>query len=228
MISSGIRGSDIRTLSVSGYTPIRYNQCCDQSKPQTIEFNPKANQSAGIERAKQVAALQASQNVATRPSPFFPQQDKIIYFRPPIFNESNALNVYNVVVEKSTPFPTHFQTTPSEPVQLKSAYEIVNFPRPTQAWPAFSAPTSDKNFERFQPKQQLSNLSIPKFQKIQIKENRNIALEPTNFIPPKLNSFKHTNILPQNQPKPFQIATPVTPKSRIAHGFSIIQPCSFK
>lgn len=223
MISSGIRGSDIRTLKVTGYTPIRYNQCCEPSQPQIIEFNPRVSASAGIERIKQNAALQTAMKIETKPSPFYPQQDRIIYFRPPIFNESKTLDVENVTLDKTLPFPTRFQTAPTEPVQLRSNSDIVDFPRYTRAWPAFSVTPRDMNFEHFKPKQQISALTVPKFQKIKINENRNVSLEPTYFIPPRLNSYKNVNIFPTNKPKPLMTSTQISAPKRISHGFPVNQ-----
>lgn len=86
-----------------GPQPIYYkpNCCSDQQTSFRIDYNPKVSETSGKERSQFEARFNSYITPERKPNPFYPQQDKIIYFREPLYNDTYHLDVSNVSVEKT-------------------------------------------------------------------------------------------------------------------------------
>lgn len=87
-----------------GYEPLIWDvQSSRDLGPQRIDYNPKVSEEEGRSIMIKEAELSAFKKVQSKPDPFFVQQDKILTFRPPIYNDKFVLEAGYSTEKKRLP-----------------------------------------------------------------------------------------------------------------------------
>jgi hypothetical protein len=104
MITSAINSHRGTYNQNVGYGPIIWDvQSSQELGPQRIDYNPKVSENEGRSIIIKEAELSALKKVQSKPDPFFVQQDKILTFRPPIYNDKFVLEAGYSTEKKSLP-----------------------------------------------------------------------------------------------------------------------------
>lgn len=95
---------NVRVGARSSYLPLQYNGYQPEWESQTIKYRPPINENAGRERLKTEFQYMIDQTPERKPQPFHYQQDKILTFRPPVFNDVYSLDVNDIALNKNSQY----------------------------------------------------------------------------------------------------------------------------
>jgi hypothetical protein len=187
LISSAM--SDFPKMMPRAPQPVYYvpTNCSDLQTSFKVDYNPKVSETSGRSRSEFEAFLNSFKAPELKPSPFYPQQDKIIYYRGPLYNDTYHLDVSNVSVGKHS-MPGNMPLTHDEYKSLRRT-NLINPGRPMEinSGVYYNTKIGDNrpSVSTFNTKNPIPNNggSIPKFTTIgRFEPNRNAEL-PINIVP---------------------------------------------